>query len=318
VKSLGGVKRYARSVGFVIALSIVVALAIHYRGALASAAALVLSASWSVLPAFALFLIWNHVATIGWRDLAVATSDGTTTTPSIWRLSRLRLEAQAINLLLPLAGEVTRAARMADRPGRISVALDLIATTVAEAAFAVSALLLHPHFRPHQTPALVLLLVCAAAIVAAWGFLPALGAPLAARFPLLSPLRREFQPAFRRAVGWHLLECVLGVGEIWIFAVSLHVPLDAASVYFAAAAVRAMGTLGFFIPGQLGAVDGSLVWALGALGHPVASGLAIALARRARQLLVGTVGALLVFADVRRRPRPNLQLVEGHEPRRAL
>ena len=311
-------KRYARRIGLLIAVVIAIAVAVRYRDAVSSAAALVLHASWAIFPAFALFLTWNHVATIAWRDLVVATSDGAET-PSIWRLTVLKLEAQALNLLLPAAGEVVRAGRMADRPGRISVVLDLIATTIAECAFVVLALMVHPHFRPNHASTQVLLAGFAGAVVAAWGWLPALGAPLAARFSFLAPLRREFQPAFRRAVFWHLVECVLGAGEIWLFSATLRVPLSPAAIIFTAAAVRAMGSLVFFIPGELVAADGSLVWALTAFGHPVSAGLALAFARRARQLLVFAVGTLLLLVDMRRRsPSSNLQLVEGHERRTTL
>src|SRR5262249_29655286 len=58
-----GMKRYARRIGLLIAVVIAIAVAVRYRDAVSSAAALVLHASWAIFPAFALFLTWNHVAT---------------------------------------------------------------------------------------------------------------------------------------------------------------------------------------------------------------------------------------------------------------
>jgi lysylphosphatidylglycerol synthase-like protein len=286
-------KRHARTVGIVLALAIALAVAIRQRAMFATAAGAVWTAGWILIPAFVLFLLWNHVATIGWRELAVAASEHEST-PSMWQLALVRLEAQALNVLFPVAGEVARAAQMSNRRGRVSVAVDLVTTTIAEAAFAVIALLLHPRFRPTHGSTLALLGLLGVAIAAAWAWLPALVAPLASRFPSLA-WGPGLLPAFRRATFWHLMECVLGVGEIWLFAVAFGISLDFISIFFAAAAVRSMTTLGGFVPGQIGVAEGSLVWVLTALGQPAAAGLAIAFARRGRQLVVLAVGALLLI-----------------------
>ena len=295
-------KRYTRHAAVVVALAITAGIGLSNRGAVISAARTVLDARWIVLPALALFLVWNQVASLAWRDLARATSDGRDP-PSPWRLALLRFQGQALNLLVPAAGEVARAAGMENSRGRISIVLDLASCAVAEAAFAVSAILVHPTLRPRHAPGVAALLLLTGGIAAAWAWLPALAAPLASRFAVLAPLRLDVQPAFRRAVGWHLLECVLGAGEVWLFSAGLGLSLPLLSIYFAAAAVRTGTTIVSFIPGQIGVAEGSLVWAMTSLGHPASVGLALAFARRARQFVVIAVGTLSLLAGAARNVR---------------
>ena len=272
------------------------------RSTVISAARTVFDARWIVLPALALFLVWNQVASLAWRGLAEVTSDGKNT-PSLWRLALLRFQGQALNLLVPVAGEVARAAGMANPRSRISIVLDLISCAVAEVAFAVSAILVHPTLRPRHAPGMAALLLSIGAIAAVWAWLPRLAAPLASRFAILEPLRLDVQPAFRRAVGWHVIECVLSAGEIWLFSAGLGLSLPLLSVYFAAAAVRTGTTIVAFIPGQIGVAEGSLVWAMTSLGHPASVGLALAFARRARQFVVIAVGTLSLLAGAARNVR---------------
>src|SRR5262245_56315486 len=247
-----------RTGALVLVAAAVGALAIWQRGALLLAASRVADAGWVLAPAFVVFLIWNHVAAIGWRDLVVATS--VDDPPSVWWLSLVRLESQALNLIVPAAGELARAARRGT-----SVVLDVITTTIAEAAFAAGALLLHPALRPAAGARLALLGLFAVVVALAWAWLPAL---LSRLFPSLRARRHELTSAFRRAVGWHLVECLLGAVEIWMFAASLHISLSGRSILLAAAAVRAASTLGGFVPGQVGVAEGGLVWALTAVGQP--------------------------------------------------
>lgn len=303
------------------------ALALYHRAWFATALRDVLSAGWVVLPAFGLFLVQNQVATQGWRALSSASTgaDG----PSVWRLALARLEAQALNLVVPASGEVLRASRMsglrADAgPGGAAVALDVVATTIAEALFALAALASHRRFRPTDPRSIVLLALLGALALLAGAFLPSLLAWLFARLRVrdtsrfgqfLAPIRKHagaLNPAFRRAVGWHVLECAVGIGEIWLIAASLGVGLSGLSAWFAAAALRALSTLGFFVPAQLGVAEGSLVFTMSGLGHPASVGLAIALARRARQLLTLLFGVLVLFARTRWQSRGELHADPVH------
>src|SRR5262245_6413344 len=88
-----------RTAAVALVLAAAATLAIWQRGALLLAASRVAAAGWVLAPAFAVFLIWNHVAAVGWRDLVLATSEEDP--PSVWRLSLVRLESQALNLIVP-------------------------------------------------------------------------------------------------------------------------------------------------------------------------------------------------------------------------
>jgi len=292
---MGSIKRYARTAAIVAALAVTLVVALRNRRAVVSSAMAALGAGWMLVPALALFVVWNHVATLAWRRLAVATATEEIT-PPLWRLALLRFQGQALNLLFPAAGEVARAAGMADHRSRVSIVLDLVSCAIAEVAFAASALLLHPNLRRTRFPAAVLL----AAIVAAGWWLPVLvrvvGKRLASRFQGLTWLRSDAQDAFRRAVGWHALECILSAGEVWLFSKGMGLALPLASIYVAAAAVRTGTTIIAFVPGQIGVAEGSLVWAMTSLGHPASAGLALAFARRARQVVVIALGALSLLA----------------------
>ena len=54
----------------------------------------------------------------------------------------------------------------------------------------------------------------------------------------------------------------------------------------------------FFIPGQIGAAEGTYAWVAQAIGYSAASGFAIALARRLRTLLVA--GATMLLFPLRK------------------
>jgi hypothetical protein len=300
--------RHARRVVTAGALVVTLTVVLRNRRVLVSSAFATWSAGWMVVPALALFLIWNQVATLAWRGLAVATSSAKST-PPVWRLALLRFQGQALNLLFPAAGEVARAAGIADRRGRISIVLDLVSCAVAEAAFAVSAVGLHPGLRPSRAPVVVAFGGLLVAIAAAWWWLPELAARAASRFGGRVWLGAEVPPAFRRAVGWHLVECVLSAGEIWIFSTAMGLSLPFTSIYFAAAAVRTGTTIVGFIPGQVGVAEGSLVWAMTSLGYPASLGLSLAFARRARQVVVMATGALsMLGTSLTRSAEPKVTL----------
>jgi uncharacterized membrane protein YbhN (UPF0104 family) len=80
------------------------------------------------------------------------------------------------------------------------------------------------------------------------------------------------------------------------------------SIYVAAAAVRTGTTIIAFVPGQIGVAEGSLVWAMTSLGHPASAGLALAFARRARQVVVIAVGALSLLGTSLNSSKPKVTL----------
>src|SRR5260221_613200 len=77
--------------------------------------------------------------------------------------------------------------------------------------------------------------------------------------------------------------------------------------------VKWIGTLFFFVPGQVGVSEGMYALLLPAVGLPAAAGVTIALIRRARALTVGGLGFLLIAAPSPNPPPPRPD-GEGSDP----
>jgi hypothetical protein len=84
---------------------------------------------------------------------------------------------------------------------------------------------------------------------------------------------------------------------VTLHALGLHAGPGAAFVI--EGGVKWIGTLFFFVPGQLGVSEGMYALLLPMVALPAAAGVTIGLVRRGRSLLVGTLGFLLVAAPSR-------------------
>jgi putative membrane protein len=85
---------------------------------------------------------------------------------------------------------------------------------------------------------------------------------------------------------WQLAGWVAGAGEIWIALYFLKSPIDFNSAIIIEALVQAVGSTAFVIPGALGVQEGSFLLIGGMLGLPADIALALALTRRARDVIV--------------------------------
>ena len=280
--------------------------------------------------ALGLFIIWTAAASAGWRALCRAAALGQNgSVPSLLRLAAIRIQAQALNLVLPtagLAGETWRAVSssqtVADTRGSIAaVVLDNVASGVSGLALAaLCAPLLAASVSGHWCEGI---LACAA--LAASGLaverVPFALAPRALRFVppagrVASVLRiladsRSMRPALRRAVAWHLVERVVAIGEVYVVFLALSIP----ATLVHAAAISSLFVLvsfaAFFVPGQVGVADLLVVIVCAALGLPPAAGIGVAAVRRVRQLAACLAGMALMLL-VRRPPPP---AAEGCIPR---
>jgi hypothetical protein len=98
------------------------------------------------------------------------------------------------------------------------------------------------------------------------------------------------------AAGHALLVC-----EIWLVVGALGTPRSFTTAFVAEGAVKFISTVFAFVPGQLGASEGSYMLIFRSLGLPDAMGLTIALVRRLRGLLVAAVSlAIVAVMDSRR------------------
>lgn len=80
------------------------------------------------------------------------------------------------------------------------------------------------------------------------------------------------------------------LGEVAIGLFSLHLPVRAGAVLSIEAASRAVRMLGGWMPARIGADEGGAAAAFVAFGLPAAGGLALALARRLRDMMFSLVG----------------------------
>jgi hypothetical protein len=270
------------------------------------------------LLALVLFFVWNQVATLAWRSLLRATG---VRVPALRELVRLRVEAQAVNQLVPaagMAGEALRAVRAAGTddvgPAALATALDNVAGTLAGLGFALPVGVVAFGFRAQAGRsdlgagllalglALVLLLgAVALPLRFAPRWLPKL-APTSPIRKLLAPVADRnlaVRRAFGRAVALRFAERVLAVGEIYVVFHAVGAPISLVDASLVSALLVIVSFAVFFVPGQLGASEAAAAAVSSLLGFPAALGLSAALLRRARQLFVCVIG--LASLLVRRR-----------------
>ncbi len=98
---------------------------------------------------------------------------------------------------------------------------------------------------------------------------------------------------------WRILGWVFGTGEVWLILYFLGQPISLAEAFVLESLGQAARSAGFMIPGGLGVQEGGLLLVGSHLGLTAEIALALSLAKRARELLVG-VPCLILW-----------QLVEG-------
>jgi len=86
------------------------------------------------------------------------------------------------------------------------------------------------------------------------------------------------------ALGLHILARLTGVVEIWLILKVLGVPADYVQAWFIASVVVISNTIFFILPGQWGITESASMLVLKSLGHPAAIGLTLSVIRRIRKL----------------------------------
>jgi len=263
--------------------------------------------------------VWTLAAAVAWRVLIVAS--GVKRIPHLATLWLIRLEAQAVNLLLPLAGmggEALRASTLARGTQQTtasiaSVALDIVAEIAACFAFAAAGTLLDWRAMRVSSELGLAGVLGSVLIALAMLFAPTL-LPGVARWrgwgrragsmrAFALSISRGRRAGMGRSLVWHLVERFLIAGETWVYAHALGLPMSWLDAVFATAVMTLLGSVLFFVPGQLGVADGGLALAMSWLGFSWSYGLAVALTRRMRQLLIALIG-LLALLVAEWRPRP--------------
>ena len=99
------------------------------------------------------------------------------------------------------------------------------------------------------------------------------------------------------SVGGQLLGWILGTGEIWLAMKYLGHPLPFSDAFVMESLAQAVSSAAFIVPGALGVQEGGFMLFASLLGLPPSLGLALAFARRFRDIVIFVPG-LLVWQSI--------------------
>jgi len=95
------------------------------------------------------------------------------------------------------------------------------------------------------------------------------------------------------ASAWRLCGWIIGAGEVWLAMIFLKLPVTPAQALLLESLGQAARAAGFLIPASLGVQEGGFLLLGTALGIPPHTSLALSLAKRVRELLLGLPGLAL-------------------------
>jgi len=98
--------------------------------------------------------------------------------------------------------------------------------------------------------------------------------------------------ALYQSAALHLLAWLVGIGEVWLALHFLGTPVGLVEAALLESLGRAVRTAAFAIPGAVGVQEGGFIVFGALLGLPAGAALALALAKRVRELLLGLPGLL--------------------------
>jgi putative membrane protein len=277
----------------------------------------IMRAGWAIPGCVAIHLLALRLCAAAWRRA----SGDRGLRGGTWFL--IRWIREAVNALLPVAqlggpvvGVRLLAQRgLATRAAAAGTLLDMTLEALAQLPFTLAGLLVLAIFGegsawpPWLAAMLGLAVGGGGALVVAWrAGLPRLVALLAGRVGGLVSARAAgaldgLHVALRRrqrdkaglvaAAALHLLAWTVGAAETWLALWAMGYPTGP----LAALAVESLGaaarSIGFAIPGAIGVQEGGLMLAGDVAGLPPDAALALAMVKRARELLVGLPGLLL-------------------------
>lgn len=303
-------RRMARWLSLAAAATTLGVLGFRMRGMLGEAVGTLGRMSWLAVLALPIFWLWTMAASAGWKVLA--TEAKLDRVPSLVRLCFIRVQAQAVNLLLPLAGvggEALRAVALGRQTGQptasaASVASDVLTEIFACFVFAILGIVLGWRSIPLGLASRVALVTIpcfvALALYLLPKHLPRLGYSHSRRRLLrwLASVSHAMPSGatsgWWRSAAWHVVEKLLIAAETWVYAQALGFPVSIPGAVFATAMMTLASSLMFFIPAQVGAADSGVALGLQWLGASWSLGFAVAFARRLRQLLVAAIGLSLM------------------------
>lgn len=107
--------------------------------------------------------------------------------------------------------------------------------------------------------------------------------------------------AFGAAMAWRLADWIAGAGEVWLVMHFLGKPVSFAEAMILESLGTGVRSAAFLVPGAIGVLEASYIVFGGLFGISAADSLALALAKRVRELLLGLPGLVAwQFAEGRR------------------
>jgi len=309
--------RAIASLGLLVGLTLFIGL-IVYRGIGEVAAALAagglglfLVAAWHLVPLFA--------DALGWRCLLPRAQR-----PTVATMATARWLGESINGLLPvmqIGGNIVKARYIARRGVDVdraaaSVVVDVTLLVSTQLLFTLVGLALLPLVVGGERILLQAGMGAALLALMIWGFyavqrrgLFGLLARLARRLAgearwatldldagaldhAVSRLYRQ-RRAVLHAAGWHLVSWVLGAGEVWLALRVLGHPVGFESALLLESLGQAVRAAAFAVPGALGVQEGGYLLLGSLLGIAPETALALSLAKRFRELVLGLPGLLV-------------------------
>ncbi len=307
--------RRPRVASFALAVGVAILIAVVAWQGLSSVTAALAQAGWGLLAVAILHLPLIWADAMGWRCLLPAACR-----PRIRTMVWARWVGESMNDLLPvlqMGGNVAKAhilARrgLADGVAGASVVVDVTLVVLTQIIFTVIGLaVLLP--RLSGGPRLVVVLGTALLATLLAGFYVAqrrgfftfvariskrlLGSANSAAFVAgaaaidAEVLRLYTQCRVLIASGaWHIASWFLGIGEIWVALRLLGHPVDLSTALLFESLGQAVRTGAFAVPGALGIQEGGYVLIGQVLGIEPPVALALSLARRVREILIGLPG----------------------------
>ena len=242
--------------------------------------------------------------------------------PSLGYLSWVTWLRESVNGLLPVArvgGEVVAVRLVLRRGQRIgaavaSIVVDMTMGLASQFAYTLLGLVLLIRYTGDRATAASIALGLLVGVPAALGFVlvqrhglfallaklvrKAFGARFAGLVGGAEALDRSVRIVYRRPVRlllcllWQLVAYIVAAGEIWIALYYLGHPVTVADALLIDALIHAVSSAAFVVPAAIGVQEGGFVVIGGLLGLSPELSLALALARRARDLILFLPGLL--------------------------
>jgi putative membrane protein len=270
------------------------------------------SLGWGLIPLVLVHAVQILLCALGWRALINPGAPR-----PILHLVRIRWIREGTNGLLPLAhiGGQIIGARMLSFQGLsgdlagASVVVDLTVEVVAQLVFTLAgvALLVRADLGGGDMVGLALSLAAAAVLLAAFVVSQRLGVFKLIELALervaqktrwlslggVKGLNAAIQVIYREPLAlaqsavWHLLSWALGAVEVWLALHFMGVAIGWREAFILESLGQAARSAGFVVPGAVGVQEGGYMLFGAMLGVPPEAGLALSLAKRLRELVIG-------------------------------